>query len=128
MASIIPAARALVLCDNYVGGADGKADLVGIFEAIRPKASYPYTGGRFCVFTQLANGLGQVEIHLQVRYAPTDEIVWSTPVHTMTFPDRKTVVKLAVNVQGCRFERAGVYWIELVCNNTWVCDTQIFLL
>lgn len=63
--AIRPFARALLLCDYVVGYDNGKSDLYGLFNAIRP-AAYPHTQGRFCLFAQLAGGLGEVPFHADV--------------------------------------------------------------
>jgi hypothetical protein len=65
--------------------------------------------------------------YVDVRFAGTDTLVWTTEVRELTFPDRTTVVRVAVTIEGCRFERPGLYLLELFCNNTWVCDTRVLL-
>jgi Family of unknown function (DUF6941) len=127
MASIVPVAKGISLCDYHIGYSDGKVDLYGLFNAIRPQSGYPYTRGRFCIFAQLINGLGQVSFFVDIRFAETDELVWNTEVRELLFPDRITVVQLALSIEGCRFERPGLYILELFCENTWVCDTQLLL-
>jgi hypothetical protein len=127
MGSVVPVAKALSLCDYHVGYSDGKVDLYGLFNAIRPQSGYPYTRGRFCVFAQLVNGLGPVPFFVDIRFAATDELVWTTEVRHLRFPDRTTVVQMALSIEGCRFDRAGLYVLELFCDNTWVCDTQLLL-
>ena len=127
MVSIVPVAKAISLCDFHVGYGDGKVDLYGLFNAIKPAAGYPYTLGRFCIFVQLVNGLGQVPFFVDIRFAETDELVWNTEVRQLQFSDRTTVVQLALSIEGCRFERPGLYTLELFCDNTWVCDTRIQL-
>ena len=126
-APILPVAKALYLCDYHVGYSNGKVDLYGLFNAIRPPSGFPYTRGRFCVFAQLNNGLGRVPFFIDVRFAETDELVWTTEVRELTFPNRSTVVQLALTIEGCRFERPGLYILELFCDNTWVCDTPLRL-
>lgn len=127
MASVVPVAKAISLCDYHVGYSDGKVDLYGLFNAIRPEAGYPYTRGRFCIYAQLVNGLGEVPFYVDIRSAETDELVWNTQVRQLRFPDRTTVVQLALSIEGCRFQQPGLYILELFCDNTWVCDTQILL-
>lgn len=83
---------------------------------------------RFCAFAQFIGGLGEVSIHVDIRYAGTDELVWKTEVHHLDFPNRSTLVQLVLTLEGCPFEWPGVYILELFCNNTWVCDTQVSLL
>jgi hypothetical protein len=55
--AIVPVAKAMFLCDFHIGYSNGKVDLYGLFNAIRPEHGYPYNRGQFCVFAQLINGL-----------------------------------------------------------------------
>src|SRR5438132_1898070 len=107
--AILPVAKALYLCDFHVGYSDGKVDLYGLFNAIRPQNGYPYTRGRFCVFAQLINGLGNVPFFVDIRFAATDELVWTTETRELSFPNRNTVVQMALLMEGCRFDRSGLY-------------------
>ena len=125
--SIVPVAKAIYLCDFHIGYSDGKVDLYGLFNAIRPQNGFPYVCGRFCVFAQLNNGLGIVPFFVDIRFADNDELVWTTETHELNFPNRNTIVQLAMTIEGCRFERPGLYILELFCDNTWVCDTQLLL-
>lgn len=126
-ASIVPVAKALSLCDYHIGYANGKVDLYGLFNSIRPRNGYPHTRSRFCVFAQLLNGLGEVSFDVDLRYAGTDELIWSSKPRELFFPNRTTTLQVAVTVENCRFEHAGIYVLEFLCNNTWVCDTQLLL-
>ncbi len=128
MSTILPVAKSLYLCDYHIGYSDGKVDLYGLFNAIRPQTGFPYTRGRFCVFALLINGLGKVPFFIDIRFAETDELVWTTEVRELTFPDRNMVVQLALGIEGCRFERPGLYLLDLFCDNIWVCDTHLLLL
>jgi hypothetical protein len=125
--SIVPVAKALYLCDFHVGYDNGKVDLYGLFNAIRPPDGFPYEQSRFCVFVQLVNGLGEVPIFVDVRSADNDELVWTTKTRRLVFPDRTATVQFALLIEGCRFDHPGVYLLELFCDNTWVCDTQLLL-
>jgi hypothetical protein len=70
--SVLPVSKALYLCDNYAGYSDGKVDLYGLFNAIRPLTGFPHRRSRFCVFAQLSNGLGGVPFFIDIRFAETD--------------------------------------------------------
>src|SRR5262245_8000080 len=105
---ILPVAKGLYLCDYHVGYENKKVDLYGIFNAIRSPA-YPTTQRHFCVFAQLINGLGQVPFFVDVRFAPRDELVYTTERNVLSFPDRTTVVQVALAIQGCQFTESGVY-------------------
>ena len=125
--SILAGARSLFLCDYHVGYSDGKVDLYGIFNGIRP-AEFPHVQAQFCIFAQLVNGLGRVPFFIDIRFARSATREWSTAVRELTFPSRTTVVQLALTIEGCRFEQPGEYLIELYCGETWICDTQLLLL
>lgn len=125
--SVVPIARAVYLCDFHVGYSDGKVDLYGLFNGIRSSKGFPHTKDRFCVFAQLTNGLGKVSCHVDIRSARNDELIWATGARELTFRTRQSLVQLALYVEGCRFEQPGLYVIELFCDNSWVCDSQVVL-
>lgn len=125
--SVVPVARALYLCDYHIGSSNGKVDLYGLFNAIRPKNGFPHTIEQFCVFAQLTNGLGRIPFFVDVRFAEMDKVVRTTNTRELIFPSRNAVVHLALAVEKCTFERPGLYLVELFCDNTWVCDTQFLL-
>jgi hypothetical protein len=124
--SVQPSAKALYLCDYHVGYENGKVDLYGLFNAIRP-ATYPHTQQRFCIFAQLVGGLGQVPFFIDIRYAATDGLVYTTARNVLSFPDQMTVVQVALAIEGCQFEQPGMYLVELFCDNAWVCDATLLL-
>jgi hypothetical protein len=125
--AIRPFARALFLCDYVVGYDNGKTDLYGLFNAIRP-SGYPHTQGRFCVFAQLVGGLGEVPFHVDVLFRPRNELVWTTEARRLRFPDREVVVQLALEIQGCPFPEPGPYLLELYCDDTCAADVPLRLL
>jgi hypothetical protein len=125
--AIRPFARALLLCDYVVGYENGKTDLYGLFNAIRP-AAYPHTQGRFCLFAQLAGGLGEVPFHADVIFRPRDELVWTTEVRNLRFSNRDLVVQVALEVQGCPFPEPGPYLVELYCEAVCVADAPLLLM
>jgi hypothetical protein len=106
--AVVPVAKAMYLCDYHVGYGNGKVDLYGLFNAIRPEHGFPYSRGRFCVFAQLINGQGQVPFFIDIRFAPTDELVYTTQTRHLMFPDRNTIVQLAMGIEGCQLQSPGV--------------------
>jgi hypothetical protein len=75
----------------------------------------------------LANGLGQIPFFVDIRHAPSDQLVYTTARNMLSFPDRTTIIQVALAIQGCKFDQPGIYLIELFCDNTWVCDTTLLL-
>lgn len=123
---IIPASRSLFLCDFHVGYQDGRVDLYGIFNALRP-AIYPHVRRQVVVYAHLTGGLGHVPFFFDVRRASNDELIRTTGVRSVHFPDRGANVQLAMTLEGVRFTEPGVYVFSLFCHNTWVCDTTVTL-
>jgi hypothetical protein len=123
---ILPVAKGLYLCDYVIGSESSKVDLYGLFNAIRPQ-KYPHTQGRFCVFAQLVNGLGDVPFFVDIRDAGRDQLIYTTETKHLSFPSRTTVVQMALTIEQCPFTQPGIYLVELLCDNTWVCDTSLLL-
>jgi len=124
--AVLPAAKALYLCDFHVGYSNGKVDLYGLFNSIRP-ASYPHRKGSFVCFAQLLGGLGDVSFHIDIRRADDGSLVDWTPTRVLRFPDRDTLLQVVATISGCVFDRPGVHLVELYCDNVWVADTTIQL-
>jgi hypothetical protein len=125
--AIIPTAKALYLCDGCIGFSNQKTDIVGVFNSIRaPK--YPHIQQQFLLFAQLIGGLAQVPFYFDIRFAVTDQLVYTTNTQVLHFPSRQKLVQLAYTVQACPFAQAGVYLVELFCDGQWVADTTLDLL
>ncbi|HEX3315894.1 MAG TPA: hypothetical protein VHR72_13425 [Gemmataceae bacterium] len=123
--SVLPVAKTIYLCDRYVGYPNGKVDLNGLFNSVRPFAGYPYRDACFCVFAQLINGLGNVPFHFDIRFAATDELIWTSGTNELFFATRFSTVQVAMTIEGCLFPHSGLYRVELFCDNTWVCDSEL---
>jgi hypothetical protein len=119
---IIPTPRSLFLCDFHVGYPDGRVDLTGIFNAIRP-ALYPHVRPRLVVFAQLSGGLGDVPFFFEIRREHDDELIRTTATRTIHFVDRVSTVQLVMTLEEVRFSEPGIHAVSLFCHNTWVCDT-----
>ena len=125
-ATIVPVAQALYLCDGHLGFPGGKTDLIGLLNGIRA-AQYPHVQKQFVVFARLLQGLGQVSFYVDIRFAPTQQLSHVSSTHTLAFPDRDTVVEMALTLKGVRFPQAGIYLVELFCDGQWVADTRVLV-
>jgi len=123
-ATIVPVAQALYLCDGHLGFPGGKTDLMGLFNSIRATA-YPHLQRQFVVFARLVQGLGQVSFYVDIRFAPTQQLTYMSSTHALVFPDRDTVVEMALTLRGVPFPRPGIYLVELFCDGQWVADTRL---
>jgi hypothetical protein len=117
-------AQALYLCDGHIRFPGGKTDLIGLFNGIHP-ASYPHFQNQLVVFARLHQGLGQVTFYVDVRFAPTQRLIHLSSTHMLVFPDRDTVVEMALTLKGVRFPQPGIYLVELFCDASWVADARI---
>jgi hypothetical protein len=125
-ATIMPVAQALYLCDGHLGFPGGKSDLMGLFNSIRA-THYPHVQRQFVVFARLLQGLGQVSFYVDIRFAPTQQLTHVSSTHTLVFPDRDTVVEMALTLKGARFPQPGIYLVELFCEGQFVADTRLLV-
>jgi hypothetical protein len=62
-----------------------------------------------------------------IRFAPTQQLIHVSTTQTLIFPDRDTLVEMALTMKHVRFPQPGIYLIELYCNAQWVADTTLLL-
>lgn len=122
---ILPVAKALYLCDGHIGFPGGKTDLVGIFNSIRP-ATYPHFFKHFVVYARLVQGLGRIPFFIDIRFAATGQLVHLSNTYDLNFPDHTKTVEMVLTMD-IRFPQAGVYLVELYCDNQWVADATLLL-
>lgn len=125
-ATIVPVAQALYLCDGHIGIPGVKTDLVGLFNSIHAPG-YPHVQKQFVVFARLLQGLGQVSFYVDIRFAPTQQLIHVSSTHVLMFPNRDTVVEMALTLKGVRFPQPGIYLVELYCDGQWVADARILV-
>jgi hypothetical protein len=80
---------------------------------------------QFVVFARLLQGLGQVSFYVDIRFALTQQLTHVSSTYTLVFPDRDTVVEMALTLKGVRFPQLGNYLVELFCDGQWVADTRL---
>jgi Family of unknown function (DUF6941) len=124
--TIVPVAQALYLCDGHISFPRGKTDLMGLFNSIRP-AGYPHVQKHFVVFARLLQGLGNVPFYVEIRLASTQQLIHVSSTHTLVFPDRDTLVEMALTMKDVPFPGPGIYLVELYCDAQWVADTTLRL-
>jgi hypothetical protein len=89
MASVIPIAKALYLCDDILSDPSRvKPHLIGVFNAVRVPA-FPHTLAKLCIFVQLVNGYGEVNCRVRIVNASNRDIMYQSPVHVVRFDDRR---------------------------------------
>jgi hypothetical protein len=79
------------------------------------------------VFARLLQGLGHVAFYIDIRFAASQQLMHASNTQTLQFPDRDTVVEMALTLKGVRFPQPGIYLVELYCEAQWVADTTVLL-
>lgn len=122
-----PSTRGVIICDFCVGYSNGTVDLYGVFNRITSPV-FPIVRDRICVYAQLSDSEGDVPFYVNLRDAADDRLVFTSQPQVLHFEDRLSVTHMAYTIEDCRIPRAGVYLIELLCNNELVADTRVTML
>lgn len=123
--AVIPVAKALYLCEE-TDTEGGSTNLYALLASLRA-STYPHTQPSFTSFAQLRGGLGIVRCHFDVRRADDALLIHTTHRIELAFPNRSSLVQLAAHIERCVFPTAGIYLVELFCDNVWVADTTLVL-
>ena len=123
--TVPPVAKTLFLCEE-VDTEWGKTNLYGFFNILRP-AAYPHVVPAFAAFVQLGQGLGEVRFHIDISRAWDGRLVHTSTTRVLQFRDRAQVLEVAVNFTDVWFDEAGVYLVEVFCDNVWVGDVTLQL-
>ncbi len=99
---------------------------MGIFDSIAVP-SYPFIQPYFVVFARRKQGCGSLSFWVEIRFAITSQLLTSSHINWLVFPNRDIVVNMAMTMNGVSFPRAGLYLVELFIENQWVADTTLEL-
>ena len=124
--AVIPVAQPLMLCEE-IDEEGGAVNVYGLFNAMRA-VSFPYRRELFGVFVQLRGGLGTITIHYDIVRARDNRTVHFTNPRALRFDRRTQLVQSITHLENIVFEEAGVYLVQLFCDNVWVADVALELL
>jgi hypothetical protein len=125
---VTPLGKIVYVCDDVVQDpVSRKFHVLGAFTAVRPSdgTPYPFLLRQFCVFAQLAGGLGTCPVQARVVDAANGEEVFGSPAHQVTFPGGTTVVTVLFRLLNCRFPHPGTYLVQLFCQGTFLDDRRL---
>lgn len=131
MASVIPVAKAVYLCDDVLPDPTrSKLTIVGSFNAVRLPAdvAFPYALDKLCVFAQLVGGVGEVTCRAEVIRATTNRAIYVSGRQRLTFPGRHTTVTYLLRLRRFVFPAPGEYTVELFCEDQFVDDRLLHLI
>lgn len=125
MASVVPLAKALYLCDDILSDpARTKPHLIGVLNAIRAPG-FPYTLAKLCVFARLVNGYGPVRCRVRIVDGGTRETVYESVENVLRFTDRMQTKYFLLRLTEIAVPAAGTFWVELYCNDVFVDDATL---
>jgi len=125
MASVVPIAKALYLCDDVLSDpARVKPHLVGVLNAVRVPA-FPHTLAKLCIFAQLVGGFGDVRCQVQVVNASNRDVVYRSPARTVRFDDRRQTRYYSLKLTQIIIPAPADFWVEFFCNDQFVDDATL---
>jgi hypothetical protein len=131
VASVIPIAKAVYLCDDILPDPTrSKLTVVGSFNAVRlpADATFPYVLDKLCVFAQLVGGVGVVACRTEIIRAATNRAIYVSGHQRLTFPARHTTVTYLLRLRRFVFPAPGGYTVELFCEDKFVDDRLLHLI
>ncbi len=128
--SIMPIFSAVYLCDDFVrDDASGKSHLVGLFDAFRPIENQPpFILRKLCVFTQITDWQGTIDMRIDVARADTLDLIFTSPPIRFDVPSRHILVQAPIRFSAVSFDRYGDYLVELHCNGEFIQDRLLHVL
>jgi hypothetical protein len=120
-------AKSGYVCNDVVGDSQtGKVSLFNLWDAVRIPSGmgFSYYLAKLCVFAWWRDGLGKVRTRIDLLQASTQILIRRTSDCTIDFASRTTSVFARYRLENCVFPEAGVYYIELFCEDEFV-DDQI---
>ena len=121
MSDIPPVVRQMILCEDVRPDpvTPHKLNLFGLVNTIQSFESpaFPLRLQELCILLQLTSGRGTGRANIAAVYADTDQRIFQSPAHSLTFAsDPLSVAGVIFRVQDCVFPWAGLYWIQFRYN------------
>jgi hypothetical protein len=127
MSTVAPVVRHMLLCREV--RRDPKPpnliDVLGLLVSIRagPTASYPLPLPELSVFVQMTGRHGEGTVHVTLREADTETLIYSGPGQKLpACADPLTVRMATLRIRDCSLPRPGLYWVQLCYNNEVIAE------
>ena len=130
MSTVAPVVRHMLLCREVRRdpNSPGRVDLLGLLVGIRagPTKSYPLPLPELSVFVQLTGRHGEGTVHISLREADTDTLIYSGPGQKLpAFADPLTVRMVTLRIRDCSLPHAGLYWVQLCYNDEVIAEEPL---
>jgi hypothetical protein len=128
LASVIPVAKALYLCDNVMSDPTRtKPHLIGVLNSIRAPL-FPHIVPRLGVFAQLIGGYGDVRCRIRIVNAHTHAEVYQSGEQTIRFDDRLQTKYFVMRLSQITVHGPSDYWVEFFCDDQFMDDAVLHIL
>ena len=128
MASVMPVAKALYLCDDILSDPERvKPHLIGVQNAVRV-TTFPHTLDRLYVFAKLCGGWGDVRCQIRIVNTRTLTTLFQSSERILHFRDRRQILYLIFRFEQLTWHEAGEFTVELYCNGEFIDDAMLTVL
>lgn len=126
MSKVQPVVRHLIPCEEVLldEANPRRITLVGLISTIRSMEGrpFPLRYRELCVFLQLTSCRGPAECRVEIRHSDSDEVAFRSQSRAIQLPtDPLEVTGIAFRIQNCRFQQAGLYWVQF-----WYVEEMLF--
>ena len=130
MSTVAQVVRHLLVCREVRRdpSVPGRVDLLGLIVSVRagPTNSYPLQLPDLSVFALLTGRYGNGSMHVTVREADTETLVYNGPKQTLSASTNPLSVRMATTrVHDCTIPRAGLYWVQLCYNDEVIAEEPL---
>ena len=126
---MLPVFTTVYLCDDFVPipGSSKWAEF-GLLDAFRPaEAEPPFILEKLCVFTQVTDWEGPLEMRVEVARRDTLDVVAESLVRFQV-RSRTAVVHVPIRLTSVTFDHYGDFLIGLHCNGEFIQDRVLRVL
>ena len=130
MSTVAPVVRHMLLCREVRRDPKPptRTDLIGLLAGISagPSGSYPLQLPDLSVFVMLTGRHGEGTMHVTLREADTDTLVYNGPKETLAACTDPLIVRMAmIRIRDCSLPSAGLYWVQFCYNDEVVAEEPL---
>ena len=111
-----PTCKAFLLCERAIVEAGTESvTLIGIINGVDVD-EFPASLPPITTYLHLVDGIGSYEIHMEMQDLNSGEVIASSLVAAIEFPERPGLIELIIPISFLPIEHAGVYDIVVLAN------------
>jgi hypothetical protein len=132
MNGVDPFVRHMLLCEGVRKNPTkaSKVDVLGLLSTVTAVGSpaFPALLPVLCVYLELTAGRGTGQAHVDCRYADSGNLVFSSPIHVVTFPPDPLAIRgFVFRITDCIFPAPGLYWVQFCYNQKMLAEQPLIV-